>query len=136
MTPIRTALVIAGASMLAISLTEAAAQEVKQDPKPVAAKPGVTPGNVTQDMLNRAASDLNFLHTNGDYTQKRYHPAAQINASNVQQLRPAWIFQSHSVSASRNTWLGCRCTERRATMHGTASTPTSCRTSAILNATG
>ena len=46
-------------------------------------------------MLNRAASDRNnFLHTNGDYTQKRYHPAAQINAGNVRRLRPAWIFQT------------------------------------------
>ncbi len=46
-------------------------------------------------MLDRAAADRNnFLHTNGDYTQRRYHPAAQINASNVRRLRPAWIFQT------------------------------------------
>ena len=93
MTPIPTTLVIAGA--LAILLTQGAvAQEVRQD-KPAAANPSVTPSNVTQDMLNGAASDArNFLHTNGDYTQKRYHPAAQINTSNVQRLRPAWIFQT------------------------------------------
>ena len=95
MTPIRMALAIAGAFALAISWTYAAtAQEVKQEAKP-AAKPSVTPSNVTQEMLNRAANDgNNFLHTNGDYTQKRYHPAAQINASNVRRLRPAWIFQT------------------------------------------
>jgi alcohol dehydrogenase (cytochrome c) len=77
--------------VLAISLTQAAmAQE-----QPAAPKTSVTPSNVTQDMLNRAAGDTaNFLHTNGDYTQKRYHPAAQINASNVRSLRPAWIFQT------------------------------------------
>src|SRR5215467_14394631 len=76
MSPIRTAL--AGAAALAISLTaSASAQEVKQQ------------------MLDRAAADTNnFLHTNGDYTQKRFHPANQINAGNVRRLRPAWIFQT------------------------------------------
>ena len=78
MIPIRTALVTAGALALAITLTDAAtAQEVKQETKAAPAKPSVTPSNVTQDMLNRAANDANnFLHTNGDYTQKRYHPAS------------------------------------------------------------
>ena len=92
MIPIRMALVTAGAFALALTLTDAAtAQEVKQETKAAAAKPSVTPGNVTQDMLNRAANDANnFLHTNGDYTQKRYHPAAQINVGNVRRLRPAW----------------------------------------------
>ena len=91
MTPIRTALMTAGALALVISLTgAAAAQEVKQVTKAAPAKPSVTPGNVTQEMLDRAAGDANnFLHTNGDYTQKRYHPAAQINAGNVRRLRPA-----------------------------------------------
>src|SRR5712692_3558066 len=95
MKPIRTALATAGALALAIALTgAAAAQEVKQAAKP-AATPSITPSNVTQAMLNRAANDSNnFLHTNGDYTQKRYHPANQINASNVRRLRPAWIFQT------------------------------------------
>ncbi len=95
MKPIRTALVMAGACALAIAFIDlAAAQEVKQDARP-APKAGITPSNVTQDMLNRAADDSNnFLHTNGDYTQKRYHPAKQINASNVRRLRPAWIFQT------------------------------------------
>lgn len=50
---------------------------------------------VTQDLLNRAAGDgNNFLHTNGNYGQTRYYPNRQINASNVQKLRPAWIFQT------------------------------------------
>ena len=94
MSPIRTALAIAGACALAVTADLATAQEVKQEARP-AARPGITPSNVTQDMLNRAANDgNNFLHTNGDYTQKRYHPAAQINASNVRRLRPAWIFQT------------------------------------------
>ncbi|MGL4444103.1 MAG: pyrroloquinoline quinone-dependent dehydrogenase [Alsobacter sp.] len=50
---------------------------------------------VTQDLLNRAAGDgNNFLHTNGNYSQTRYYPNRQINVSNVQKLRPAWIFQT------------------------------------------
>ncbi|MHB2169353.1 outer membrane protein assembly factor BamB family protein [Alsobacter sp. R-9] len=50
---------------------------------------------VTQDLLNRAAGDgNNFLHTNGNYNQTRYYPNRQINVSNVQKLRPAWIFQT------------------------------------------
>ena len=87
MSPIRTALAIAGACALAVTADLATAQEVKQEARP-AARPGITPSNVTQDMLNRAASDgNNFLHTNGNYTQTRYHPAAQINA--VQRPEPA-----------------------------------------------
>ena len=50
---------------------------------------------VTQDLLNRAASDgNNFLHTNGNYHQTRYYPNRQINTSNVHRLRPAWMFQT------------------------------------------
>src|SRR5712691_1410275 len=96
MTPIRKALVIASALALASAWTNAAtAQEVKQTAKPAPKAGGVTPSNVTQEMLDGAANDgNNFLHTNGDYTQKRYHPAGQINASNVRRLRPAWIFQT------------------------------------------
>jgi PQQ-dependent dehydrogenase (methanol/ethanol family) len=90
---IRTAVLLAGACALAISST-AHAQEVKQAPRPAPA-PSITPSNVTQEMLDRAAGDANnFLHTNGDYTQKRYHLAAQINTTNVRRLRPAWIFQT------------------------------------------
>jgi len=75
-----TCLVFAGASL---------AQEIK-----TASKWGDLQ-NVTQDLLNRAASDgNNFLHTNGDYTQSRYYPNRQINTTNVSKLRPAWIFQT------------------------------------------
>ncbi len=50
---------------------------------------------VSQDMLNRAASDgNNFLQTNGNYDQTRYFPNRQINRINVSHLRPAWIFQT------------------------------------------
>ncbi len=59
---------------------------------------------VTQDMLDRAAGDgNNYLHTNGDYAQTRYYPASQINTSNVQDLRPAWIFQTEVVDSLETT---------------------------------
>ena len=86
-------------AVLATALTlgfcgASAAQEVKQAQKPAAA-PSLTPTAVTQDMLNKSATDSNnFLHTNGDYTQKRFYPNNQINTGNVRRLRPAWIFQT------------------------------------------
>jgi alcohol dehydrogenase (cytochrome c) len=59
---------------------------------------------VTQDMLNRSEGDgNNFLHTNGNYNQTRFYPARQINASNVQKLRPAWIFQTDVVETMETT---------------------------------
>jgi len=59
---------------------------------------------VTQDMLNRAAGDgNNFLHTNGNYQQTRYYPARQINIDNVQDLKPAWIFQTDVMESMETT---------------------------------
>jgi PQQ-dependent dehydrogenase (methanol/ethanol family) len=50
---------------------------------------------VTQDMLDRAASDgNNYLLTHGDYQQQRFYPNRQINRMNVAKLHPAWIFQT------------------------------------------
>jgi PQQ-dependent dehydrogenase (methanol/ethanol family) len=91
MISIRAAAGIAGALALALSASQTAvAQRAKQEAAAAAGPP-----TVTQEMLDRAANDRsNFLHTNGDYTQKRYHPAAQINPGNVRRLRPAWIFQT------------------------------------------
>ena len=59
---------------------------------------------VTQDMLTRADGDgNNFLHTNGNYAQTRFYPSRQINASNVKNLRPAWIFQTEIVETMETT---------------------------------
>jgi len=81
-----------GAMLMAVSATAPQADEVAG---------GTLYGDmqtVSQDMLNRAAGDgNNFLHTNGNYDQTRYHPARQINTSNVHKLRPAWIFQTEVV---------------------------------------
>ena len=61
---------------------------------------------VTQDMLDRADGDANnFLHTNGNYSQTRYHTAAQINLENVGDLRPAWIFQTEIVESMETSPL-------------------------------
>ena len=50
---------------------------------------------VTQDMLNRAATDgNNFLTTHGNYAQTRFYPNKQINTANIGHLHPAWVFQT------------------------------------------
>ncbi len=83
---------LASAALLALAPLLAHAQEVER---------GTLYGDmrtVTQDLLDRAAGDgNNFLHTNGNYHQTRYYPNRQINVSNVQKLRPAWIFQTEVV---------------------------------------
>ena len=51
--------------------------------------------SVSQAMLNNAAKDSkNFLATNGNYGQTRFHPADKITAKNVNGLHVAWIFQT------------------------------------------
>jgi PQQ-dependent dehydrogenase (methanol/ethanol family) len=50
---------------------------------------------VSQSMLNSAAKDSkNFLATNGNYDQTRFHPADEITTKNVKGLQVAWIFQT------------------------------------------
>jgi len=91
------ALGVAGAVVVSLTAT-AGAQEVDS---------GTLYGDmqtVTQDMLDRAAGDgNNFLHTNGNYAQTRYYPSRQINAGNVKNLRPAWIFQTEIVDTMETT---------------------------------
>jgi PQQ-dependent dehydrogenase (methanol/ethanol family) len=59
---------------------------------------------VSQAMIDAAASDSqNFLHTNGNYDQTRYYPAAQITRANVKKLRPAWIFQTEIIESMETT---------------------------------
>jgi PQQ-dependent dehydrogenase (methanol/ethanol family) len=56
--------------------------------------------NVSQQSLNAAgAQSANWLHTNGDYTQARYYPGAQINAKNVKSLRPVFTFQTEVLES-------------------------------------
>jgi len=59
---------------------------------------------VSQAMIDAAANDSqNFLHTNGNYDQTRYYPAAQITRANVKKLRPAWIFQTEIIESMETT---------------------------------
>jgi alcohol dehydrogenase (cytochrome c) len=90
---------VAGAALLGMGLAGAAqAQEIRS-----AAKYGDM-NTVTQDLLNRAASDgNNFLHTNGNYHQTRFYPDRQINRMNVSHLRPAWIFQTDVMESMETT---------------------------------
>jgi alcohol dehydrogenase (cytochrome c) len=71
----------------------AGAQETKQEAKPASGNAKVSP--VTQDQLNAADKNVNdFLLTNGNYAQTRFHPARQIERGNVKNLHVAWIFQT------------------------------------------
>ena len=56
------------------------AQEVKQDAKSTSGKAKIS--SITQEQLNTAdESANNFLLTNGNYAQTRFHPAKQIQAA-------------------------------------------------------
>jgi alcohol dehydrogenase (cytochrome c) len=56
--------------------------------------------SVSQAQLDAAGNDkANFLHSNANYAQTRYYPAAQINTANVAKLRPAFIFQTEVVES-------------------------------------
>ena len=85
-------LAIAGATLLgAIGLltVPSGAQEAKS----ASGHASVSP--VTQQQLNAADKSLNnFLLTNGNYAQTRFHPARQILRENVKKLHVAWIFQT------------------------------------------
>jgi len=86
--PVAGAIAVALATVCAVT-----AEEVKPATQQSTKTVNVTP--VTQAMLDKAAGDsANFLHTNGDYNQQRFHPAKQINTGNVKKLHVAWIFQT------------------------------------------
>jgi len=81
------------AAILTLCAHHAFAQEVKQD-MAKSARPASIP-SVSQAQLNKADKDANdFLLTNGNYAQTRFHPARQINRENVKGLHVAWIFQT------------------------------------------
>ena len=56
--------------------------------------------SVSQAQLDGATKDgSNFLHSNMNYAQTRYYPAAQINTTNVAKLRPAFQFQTEVIES-------------------------------------
>src|ERR1700756_1516960 len=88
---------IAWATLFGLSCALAAsshAQEVpKQDQWSPPREAKISP--VTQAQLDAADKNAtNFLLTNGNYAQTRFHPAKQINRDNVKNLHVAWIFQT------------------------------------------
>ena len=88
---IRTLAVISGLSLLSLAAASVDAAEAPSAP-------------VSQAMIDAAASDSqNFLHTNGNYDQTRYYPAAQITRANVKKLSPAWIFQTEIIESMETT---------------------------------
>src|SRR5271170_3824266 len=81
----------------AMSLVSAAnaAEEVKGGAMMKAGSMTPATTSVSQELLDKAANDsANFLQTNGNYAQTRFHPAKQINTGNVKGLHVAWIFQT------------------------------------------
>src|SRR3984893_13694637 len=69
------------------------AQETKQETKSPSGEAKVSP--VTQAQLNAADKNAtNFLLTNVNCAQTRFHPARQIGRENVKNLHVAWIFQT------------------------------------------
>jgi PQQ-dependent dehydrogenase (methanol/ethanol family) len=85
-----------GVGLASASVAAYAAEEVKGGMgAKMSAGASAASTTVSQDMHDRAANDsANFLQTNGNYWQTRFHPARQITTANVRQLRPAWIFQT------------------------------------------
>ena len=56
--------------------------------------------SVSQGKLTAADKDsANFLHSNMNYAQTRYYPAAQINTGNVAKLKPAFQFQTEVLES-------------------------------------
>jgi alcohol dehydrogenase (cytochrome c) len=93
MTRIGTTMLLAGAMALPLAGV-ALAQETGGGGGAGNAKAPPIP-TVSQQMLNNAAKDSkNFLATNGNYGQTRFHPADEITAKNVKGLHVAWIFQT------------------------------------------
>lgn len=83
--------VISGLSLLSLAAASIGAAEAPSAP-------------VSQAMIDGAANDSqNFLHTNGNYDQTRYYPAAQITRANVKKLSPAWIFQTEIIESMETT---------------------------------
>jgi len=100
----KTAATIAGALALSLAgTTLAMAGDETETVATTTTREAPVP-SVTQDMLSGAATDTqNNLHTNLNYEQTRYYQGKQINKSNVEGLRPAWIFQTEVKESLETT---------------------------------
>ena len=88
------------AALLAVTGTTAWAQaEISGQAAPTGG-PVSKSISVPQARLDAADKDAsNFLHSNMNYAQTRYYPAAQINSGNVAKLRPAFTFQTEVLES-------------------------------------
>ena len=87
---------VLGAVLALCALAGAASGQEIQGQKGMSGKTEITQApNVTQTQLNNAGEQTeNWLHTNGDYAQTRFYLGKQINAGNVKNLRPEYMFQT------------------------------------------
>ena len=91
---------LAGAALFASAAGAQEIQSARLSTTGAAVPKGIS---VSQQQLNGAgAQAANWLHTNGDYAQLRFHPGKQINTGNVKKLRPAFMFQTE-VTESMET---------------------------------
>jgi glucose dehydrogenase len=61
-------------------------------------------GQVTYERILKAASEpANWLTYSGNYAGHRYSALDQINANNVQKLRPMWGYQTSSLQKFETT---------------------------------
>jgi len=87
-------------AMLAAAAGGAWAQSEIQGGAAATGSPVTKNISVSQGRLDGADKDgSNFLHSNGNYAQTRYHNAAQINSGNVAKLRPAFTFQTEVLES-------------------------------------
>ena len=97
--PSNTRATLLAASLCAISVGAYAQAEIAGQAAPTGA-PVPKAIAVSQARLDGATADgKNFLHSNMNYAQTRYYPAAQINSGNVARLRPAFQFQTEVLES-------------------------------------
>jgi alcohol dehydrogenase (cytochrome c) len=99
--PLRLRLSIAlGAALAGIGSNALAQAEISGQGAVASGAPVPKAVSVSQGQLDAASADsANFLHSNMDYAQTRFYPAAQINTKNVDKLRPAFVFQTEVLES-------------------------------------
>ncbi len=88
------------ATALSLAALTAMAQSEIQGSAAATGLPVPKAVSVPQGRLDAADKDgSNFLHSNMNYAQTRYYPAAQINSGNVAKLRPMFTFQTEVLES-------------------------------------
>ena len=88
------------ATALSLAALTAMAQSEIQGSAAATGLPVPKAVSVPQGRLDAADKDgSNILHSNMNYAQTRYYPAAQINSGNVAKLRPMFTFQTEVLES-------------------------------------